>query len=148
MACAAALSAKGYSVTVLESHHGHDPRFRGELIHPRGVRALDTLGLKRPLLEAGGVPVKGFAVSPAAGADALLLPYVQSWGDGLGIDHHAMVRALRDAVGKRRNVTLRQGQPVTEVLEEDGRVTGVKLRSGEEVRAKLTVAADGRQSRV
>ena len=63
MACAAALSARGLSVTVLESHHGHDPRFRGELIHPRGVRALDSLGLKAPLVAAGGVPVKGFAVS-------------------------------------------------------------------------------------
>jgi 2-polyprenyl-6-methoxyphenol hydroxylase-like FAD-dependent oxidoreductase len=148
MACAAALSARGLTVTVLESHHGHDPRFRGELIHPRGVRALERLGLKQPLMAAGGVPVKGFAVSPAAGVDPLLLPYVASWGDGLGIDHHAMVRALRSEVGRRPNVTLRQGQPVTEVLEEDGRVIGVLLRSGEAVRARLTVAADGRQSRV
>src|SRR3954471_22703606 len=101
MACAAALSAKGYSVTVIESHHGHDPRFRGELIHPRGVRTLDTLGLKRPLLESGGVPVKGFAVSPGPGVDPLLLPYVASWGDGIGVDHHAMVAALREEVGNR-----------------------------------------------
>src|SRR5438105_13965135 len=85
MACAAALSARGLHVTVLESHHGHDPRFRGELIHPRGVRALDSLGLKAPLFAAGGVPVKGFAVSPRAGAATLLLPYVDSWAAGLGI---------------------------------------------------------------
>src|SRR3954471_10850194 len=71
MACAAALSAQGRTVTVIESHHGHDPRFRGELIHPRGVRALDDLGLKEPLLKAGGVPVKGFAVTPKAGVDPL-----------------------------------------------------------------------------
>lgn len=148
MSCAAALSARGLKVTVLESHHGHDPRFRGELIHPRGVRSLDALGLKRPLVKAGGVPVKGFAVSPGAGSDPLLLSYVPSWGDGLGIDHHAMVRALREEVGNRPNVHLRQGVPVTEVLEEDGRVRGVKLRSGETISARLTVAADGRQSRV
>ena len=66
MSCAAALAARGMTVTVLESHLGHDPRFRGELIHPRGVRALDALGLKAPLLKAGGAPVKGFAVSPGS----------------------------------------------------------------------------------
>ena len=148
MSCAAALAARGMTVTVLESHLGHDPRFRGELIHPRGVRALDALGLKAPLLAAGGAPVKGFAVSPGSGADLLLLSYVQSWGDGLGIDHHVMVRTLRAEVGRRPRVTLRQGQPVSEVIEEDGRVVGVRLRNGEELRAPLTVAADGRQSRV
>ncbi len=148
MSCAAALAMRGFKVTVLESHHGHDPRFRGELIHPRGVRALDSLGLKAPLLEAGGVPVRGFAVSPKAGVDLLLLPYVPSWGDGMGIDHHAMVRALRVAVGSRPGVSLRQGQPVSDVIDEDGRVVGVRLRNGEELRAKLVVAADGRQSRV
>lgn len=148
MSCAAALAARGMTVTVLESHLGHDPRFRGELIHPRGVRALDSLGLKAPLLKAGGVPVKGFAVSPGSGADLLLLPYVRSWGEGIGIDHHAMVKALRDEVGNRPRVTLRQGQPVTEVIEEDGRVAGVRLRNGDEIRARLTIAADGRQSRV
>lgn len=148
MACAAALAARGLNVVVVESHHGHDPRFRGELIHPRGVRALDALGLKAPLLAAGGVPVKGFAVSPGSGADLLLLPYVQSWGNGLGIDHHAMVRALRNEVGARPGVTLQQGVPVTELIEEDGRVAGVRLRNGSEIRARLTVAADGRQSRV
>jgi 2-polyprenyl-6-methoxyphenol hydroxylase-like FAD-dependent oxidoreductase len=148
MTCAAALAAKGYSVTVIESHHGHDPRFRGELIHPKGVRALDSLGLKRPLLEAGGVPVKGFAVTPKAGVEPLLLPYVESWGDGLGIDHHAMVRALRWEVASRPNVTLRQGVPVSEVIEEDGRVRGVKLRGGEVLECALLVGADGRQSRI
>jgi 2-polyprenyl-6-methoxyphenol hydroxylase-like FAD-dependent oxidoreductase len=148
MACAAALSAQGRSVTVIESHHGHDPRFRGELIHPRGVRALDALGLKAPLLAAGGVPVRGFAVTPKSGFDPLLLPYVKSWGEGLGIDHHAMVRTMRREVASRPGVTLRQGQPVTEVLEHKGRVVGVKLRGGEELRCHLLVGADGRQSRI
>jgi squalene monooxygenase len=148
MACAAALCEQGRSVTVIESHHGHDPRFRGELIHPRGVRALESLGLKTPLLEAGGVPVKGFAVSPKQGADPLLLPYMHSWGEGIGIDHHVMVRTLRREVSSRRGVTLRQGTPVTEVIERNGRVLGVKLRGGEELRCSLLVAADGRQSRI
>ena len=47
LAAAAALSARGATVTVLESHLGHDPRFRGELIHPRGGAAAEKLPIVR-----------------------------------------------------------------------------------------------------
>lgn len=147
MACASALSAQGFSVMVVESHKGHDPRFRGELIHPRGVRWLDSLGLKQAVLSSGAVPVTGFAVA-SPGLRPALLPYAERWGVGLGVDHQKMVAALRDEVRTRRGVTLRQGEPVAEVLKEDGRVVGVKLRNGEELRARLVIGADGRQSRV
>lgn len=147
MACASALSAQGYGVTVVESHLGHDPRFRGELIHPRGVRWLDALGLKDAVLRSGAVPVSGFAVS-SPGLRPALLPYAERWGAGLGVDHQRMVRALRDEVRQREGVTLLQGEPVTDVLREDGRVVGVKLKSGAELRCRLLIAADGRQSKV
>ncbi len=100
------------------------------------------------LVEAGGVPSRFSPLAQRAGTEPLLLPYVKSWGEGLGIDHHAMVAALRKEVSARPGVTLRQGVPVTEIIEENGRIVGVKLRSGEELRSKLLVAADGRQSRV
>lgn len=147
MACAAALSARGFKVLVVESHQTHDPRFRGELIHPRGVRWLDSLGLKDAVLSSGAVPVTGFAVT-SPGLRPALLPYAERWGEGLGVDHHQMVAALRAEVRTRAGVTLRQGEPVAEVLKEGGRVVGVKLRNGEELRARLVIGADGRQSRV
>lgn len=153
MAAAAAFAAKGASVTVLELHQGHDPRFRGELIHPRGVRGLDELGLKVPLFRAGGVGVRGFAVCPEAAtpggvSEPLLLPYAEEWGEGLGIEHHLMVDTLRERVKNRPGVTLVQGQPVTELLFEHGEVVGARLRNGAEYRSHLLVGADGRQSRV
>jgi squalene monooxygenase len=146
---AAALAARGAKVTVLESHHGHDPRFRGELIHPRGVRALEKLGLKAPLFEAGGIEVTGFAVTPGAEVPAMLLPYdTETFGPGLGIDHHRMVATLRKVVGARPGVTLITGQRVDELLREGTRIAGVRTADGREFPAQLTIGADGRQSRV
>lgn len=148
LAAAAALAARGARVTVLESHHGHDPRFRGELIHPRGVRGLDALGLKAPLFEAGGVAVKGFAVAADADVPAMLLPYSVAFGTGLGIDHHAMVAKMREVVGARPGVTLVTGQRVDALLYDGARIAGVRTADGNEHRAHLTVGADGRMSKV
>lgn len=145
---AAAMAARDARVTVLESHHGFDPRFRGELIHPRGVRGLETLGLKSPLFEAGGVAVKGFSVTPGAGVEPMLLPYASNFGTGLGIDHHAMVGKLREVVGARPGVTLITGKRVDALLHEGGRIAGVRTADGLEFRAKLTLGADGRQSKL
>src|SRR5438067_1708541 len=105
LAAASALAELGSEVTVLEAHPSFDPRFRGELIHPRGVRALDILGFKRALLDAGAVEVDGFAVTPGEGGKLIQLPYPTAGGLGLGIEHHAMVGAMRREVAKRPNVT-------------------------------------------
>lgn len=148
LTAAAAFAARGARVCVLESHATFDPRFRGELIHPRGVRALDALGLKAPLERAGAVRVEGFAVSPGPGSAPLQLPYPQAAGEGLGIDHHAMVGALREAVAALPGVELRTAQRVDALLVESGRVRGVRTAQGHEVRAPLTIGADGRASKV
>jgi len=148
VATAAALSARGASVLVLEAAKTTAPHFRGELIHPKGVRALDQLGLKGPLFDAGGVPVRGFAVTPDAQRAPMLLPYGEAAGPGLGIDHPTMVLTLREVVARRPGVTVRTAQRVTDFLWSGSRVVGVRGADGEEHRAGLVVVADGRQSRL
>lgn len=148
MAAAAALSARGARVQVFEAAPQYDARFRGELIHPRGVRALDALGLKVPLFDTGGVAVRGFAVSPGAGADALVLPYADENGPGLGIDHPKMVLTMRREVAARPNVSITTGQRVVDFVREGERVAGVKRADGVTHRADLVVVADGRQSKL
>lgn len=145
---AAALSKSGARVKVFEAAQTTDPRFRGELIHPRGVRALDELGLKAPLFERSGVAVTGFAVTPAPEADAALLPYGAEQGPGLGIDHHQMVMTMREQVAGRRNVTLTTATRITELVRDGGRIAGVRSEDGESHRAGLVVVADGRQSKL
>ncbi len=148
MAAAAALSARGATVLVLEAQKATAPQFRGELIHPRGVRALDTLGLKAPLFDAGGVRVQGFAVTPDAASEAMVLPYSFEHGPGLGIDHPTMVLTLREVVGARPGVTVLTCARVESFLREGARVVGVKRADGVEHRADLVVVADGRQSKL
>lgn len=148
MAAAAALSQKGAKVTVLEASLSTAPQFRGELIHPKGVRALDALGLKQPLFDAGGVAVHGFAVTPDANADAIVLPYAQESGPGLGIDHPLMVLTMRREVAKRPNVTVSTGARVVDFVKDGERIVGVKRADGSVHRADLVVVADGRQSKL
>jgi len=148
LSMAAALQRDGARVHVLEASQSYDPRFRGELIHPRGVRALDSLGLKAPLLATGGVPVHGFAVSEPAGAGLTVLPYEAQHGTGLGIDHRRMVLALREEVGHRPGVTVSLGQRVSGFVQDGARVVGVRRQDGSELRADLVVVADGRGSKL
>lgn len=146
MAAAAALSKRGAKVKVFEAAPKYDHRFRGELIHPRGVRALDELGLKAPLFAAGGVPVHGFAVT--GGEEHMVLPYAQENGTGLGIDHPTMVLELRKQVAARRNVAITTGERIVDFVREGDRVVGVKSAGGAQHRADLVVVADGRQSKL
>ncbi len=80
----------GPRIVLLEARTGADPRFRGELIHPPGVRILAGLGLHAPLLEAGGAHVEGFSVLLENGVPPIVLPYTEVRGGaprGIAISH-------------------------------------------------------------
>lgn len=145
---AAALAQRGARVRVLESAVGPAGAFRGELIHPSGVRGLRSLGLEAPLLACGGVEVAGFAVSPAPDQQAIVLPYAHRQGPGLGIDHKLMVKTLRAHLAQHPEIELVQGARVENVVRSGRRVVGVTTADGVEHRADLVVVADGRQSKL
>ncbi len=152
LATAAALDDAGVRVTLLEALVGPNPAFRGELIHPRGVRALASLRLLDPLLAAGAVRVRGFAVFPPRCADPITLPYptdrLSAEGPGLALDHRTLVDAMRQAVATRPRITLVRGARVDDLVTSGDRVVGVRWSGGRETRAGLVVAADGRHSRL
>ena len=136
-------------VVVLEARTGADPRFRGELIHPPGVRVLADLGLHAALLDAGGTEVDGFSVVLENGAPPIVLPYTEVRGGaprGLAISHPRMVARLRQEVAPQ--VELCTGVRVAELSREGSRVVGVRTAEGREIRAPLTIVADGRHSKL
>lgn len=146
MVAAAGLASESRSVLVLEARAGTDPRFRGELVHTGGVKVLKELGLADALEHDGAYRARGFSVITGRKDERLKLQY--SDGYGLAMDHHEMVHSLRRSASARAGVTIRTGQRVMDVLREGDRVVGVKLADGREVRASLTVVADGRHSRL
>lgn len=152
VALAAALADGRRRIAVLEARAGRNVQFRGELIHPPGVRDLDALGLLAPLRRAGGTEVSGFAVIPDVDAPAVTLPYDPTPGSaavrGFAMEHPEMVEALRAEASRRPGVEVRLGERVTEVIREDARVAGVRTASGRTYRAGLTLIAEGRNSQL
>lgn len=151
MAAAAALSNGRRRIVVLEARAGADPRFRGELIHPPGVQVLAGLGLLEPLIQTGGVPVSGFAVVLDQARPSRVLRYDEvprGATRGLAIAHQDMVASLRREAMKRPGVEFHAGQRVEGLLHDQGRIAGVFTARGDEVRADLTIVAEGRHSRL
>jgi 2-polyprenyl-6-methoxyphenol hydroxylase-like FAD-dependent oxidoreductase len=143
----------GIDVLVLEKHGDFLRDFRGDTIHPSTLEVLHELGLldeflKRPHQEArqlsgfvGGVevPVADFTHLPTV---CRFIAFMPQWDFLDFMAEHA-----------RRYPTfhLKMRAEVTGLLEQDGRIVGVRATTPDgplEVRAVLTVGADGRHSTV
>ena len=153
-AVAAALADLGLEVLVVDAGMDRSRQLAGELMHPSGASDLRALGFNSALHAAGAVPVKGFAVMDATDVGqtaTCLLPY-GDLGEGVAMEHSALVSALQASLTTRRHVTVWDSTRVVRLVRND--VDGVEVdvvrRDGSQVRvsARLLVAADGRASRV
>lgn len=146
----AALADGRRRIVVLDAHPAGRPQFGGELIHAAGIDMLVSLRLWPVLEKADGERVDGFRVSTDAGDPPVTLPYRDVPAlrpGGRAIEHGRIVSGVRQYLSSRTDVEVRTGQRIVDVIWHDGRVVGVKTASGEEIRAALTLIADGRHSR-
>ncbi|MFJ8626199.1 FAD-dependent oxidoreductase [Kitasatospora sp. NPDC093550] len=147
------LARAGVEVTVLEKHGDFLRDFRGDTVHASTVRLMDELGLGRefaalPQSKLGNmvVTVPGVGRVALSAFEQLAAPY----------DYIAMIPQwdlldfLVAAAKREPTFSVRMNTEATGLLREGGRVVGVRYRTrdGEEgeLRAELTVAADGRHS--
>jgi 2-polyprenyl-6-methoxyphenol hydroxylase-like FAD-dependent oxidoreductase len=147
------LARAGVDVWVLEKHADFLRDFRGDTIHPSTMQVMHELGLldeflKRPHQEVHKM-VAHIGNDHATVGDMTHLPtrckfiaFMPQWDFLNFMEEHA-----------RRYPTfhLKMQAEVTDLIEDNGRVCGVraKIPEGElEIRAALTVGADGRQSTV
>jgi 2-polyprenyl-6-methoxyphenol hydroxylase-like FAD-dependent oxidoreductase len=145
-ALANALADGKRRIVVVEARTTPAPRFAGELLHPSRLDVLDRALLLK--LRARGADVLGFAVMPAGGGPAQLLPYaVASAQPGLGIEHDILVEELRAAAAARPGVEFWTGSR-GEVEFEWGRAVGVRCEDGRTVTAELVLGAEGRHSTI
>ena len=147
------LARKGVPVTLLEMHKDFDRDFRGDTLHPAVLEIMDQLGLAERLHElphskATG-PTFNFADGPFRPFDLRRLktkfPYV------LMVPQAKFLQFITAEAAKYPAFRLVMGAGVKQLIQENGAVRGVRYMAADgwhELRAELTVGADGRFSQV
>ena len=147
------LARAGINVVVLEKYGDFFRDFRGDTIHASTLQVLDELGLvegfeKLPqqhtsrisvMTDDGSLPLGDFTHLPGR---FQYISFVPQWD---------FLTFVTDEARRHPSFTLRQQAEFVGLVVEGGAVRGVRYRSpdGEhEVRADLTVGADGRHSAV
>jgi 2-polyprenyl-6-methoxyphenol hydroxylase-like FAD-dependent oxidoreductase len=151
MMLALLLARKGVEVVVLEKHADFLRDFRGDTIHPSTLEVMYELGLLEEFLKLPHQELRQLA--GRVGSDTVTI------ADFRHLPTHCQFLALMpqwdflEFIKKqaRRYPTfkLRMETEVTDLLEENGRVQGVHAKTPNgslQIRARLTVGADGRQS--
>jgi 2-polyprenyl-6-methoxyphenol hydroxylase-like FAD-dependent oxidoreductase len=138
----------GCKVEVLEKHADFFRDFRGDTVHPSTLEILRELGLlgeflKRPHDEVTSLTAR-FADRQITIADMSHLP-VESRFVALMPQWDFLDFLAREA-SCYPTFSLRMESEAVDLIYEASRVEGVRLRTGQEVRARLTIAADGRGS--
>src|SRR5579859_1880645 len=147
------LARQGIPVTLLEEHKDFDRDFRGDSIHPSIMQILDELGLADRLLQLQHSEIRHMAVQSPQGpfvvADFGRLktryPFI------LMIPQVHFLEFITTEAQRYAHFRRVMNARVEELVEEAGRVRGVRYRAPDgwhEVRARLTVGADGRFSRI
>ena len=153
MMLALCLARRGLKVTLLEAHKDFDRAFRGDTVHPSTLEILDQMGLADRLLELPHSKIYGPTFQTAGVSFSPIdfrrlktrFPYIML------IPQTKFLEFLAAEGRKYPNFDLRMVANVGALVEEDGTVRGVRYQSTEgwhEVRAPLTVGADGRFSKV
>ena len=139
---------------LLEAHPDFDREFRGDTIHPSTMEVMDALGLAERLLGLRHSKIRSMSLQTEEGAFTVAdlsrlrtkFPYITM------MPQTSFLEFVVEEARRYPNFRLLMNARVRELVEEGGVVRGVRYegQDGEkhEVRAALTVGADGRGSRV
>jgi 2-polyprenyl-6-methoxyphenol hydroxylase-like FAD-dependent oxidoreductase len=147
------LARAGVSVVVLEKHADFLRDFRGDTVHPSTLELMYELGLlggflRRPHSEVRqltgwvgdtAVTIADFSHLPT---HCKFIAFMPQWD---------FLNFLAEHAGRFPTFDLRMRAEVTDLIEADGRVVGVRATTPDgslDVRADLVVACDGRHSTV
>src|SRR5713101_7247552 len=147
------LARTGIPVTLLEMHRNFERDFRGDTLHPSILEIINQLGLAERLLQLPHTRISQATLPTEDGPVTLAdLSSLKTKFPFVALMPQA--RFLEFVTGEARrfpNFQLIMGAAVDELVEADGAVRGVRYRlegSRHELRAALTVGADGRFSKL
>jgi 2-polyprenyl-6-methoxyphenol hydroxylase-like FAD-dependent oxidoreductase len=147
------LARKGVSVTLLEAQRDFDRDFRGDTLHPSVLELMDELGLAEGLHELPHTKIRTGTIVTTEGATMLAdfrrlrtrYPYIMM------LPQKEFLAFVVEEAKRYPCFELIMGALVFKLVEEAGAVRGVRYEKEgvrHELRADLTVGADGRGSRV
>lgn len=150
--CAAAiqLGRDGARVALVEKSPdpGAFKRICSHFVQASAVPTLERLDLLDPIMEVGGIRSRMRARTPWGWID----PAPDRAGYAVNLRRELLDPLVREAAAATPGVELLLGRAAQRLLREEGAVRGVAVRDrdGEEIelRARLVVGADGRDSRV
>lgn len=142
------LARRGIAVTLVERRRDFSREFRGEVLMPSGVQALEQMGLKDQLAQlpaytqhSGEVYMNGRRLFDVD-LDAVEVRFV-------AVSQPALLELLVAEAAGSPSFRLVRGASVRELIRDGGRVAGVRIHIDdreEDIRADLVVGADGRNS--
>jgi 2-polyprenyl-6-methoxyphenol hydroxylase-like FAD-dependent oxidoreductase len=147
------LARRGVRVTLLEMHHDFDREFRGDTVHPSTLEILDQLGLAERVHELPSNKISAPTLLTTRGP---FTPFDLSrlktkYRYILMVHQKDLLALLTQEAKKYPNFRLLMGANVTGLIREDVMVRGLQYQTDDgihQLRALLTVGADGRFSRV
>ncbi len=146
------LARKGVEVTLLEEHMDFARDFRGDTVHPSTMEMLAQLGLAERLLQLEHTKVRVLSIKTEQGTTMSIdfqrlktpYPYITL------IPQSRFLECITQEASQYPSFHLVMGARAEKLIEEDSYVHGVHYRGRDgwhELRATLTVGADGRFSR-
>jgi len=143
------LARRGVNITLLEMHQDFDREFRGDTIHPSTMEILDQIGLADKLHEIPHTKVSGPTLQFANGSFRPFdlgrlktrFPYI------LMVPQSRFLEFLTHEAAQYPHFKLRMHAQAQHLLVEENGVRGVRYLASDgphEIRARLTVGADGR----
>jgi 2-polyprenyl-6-methoxyphenol hydroxylase-like FAD-dependent oxidoreductase len=145
------LARAGRAVTVLEKHSDFLRDFRGDTIHPSTMEVMKELGMLDRFLQLPHQKVPKlfgqFGKFRIAIADFSQLPVSEPYIAMM--PQWDFLNFIAEEARQYSGFQLYMQAEATGLIEENGEVRGVRIRSAtapSEIRARLTIAADGRNS--
>lgn len=141
------LARKGIPVTLLEEHTDFDRDFRGDTVHPSVLEIMDELGLAERLHELPHTKMRGIGAPFNISFSVIKTryPYIMM------LPQASFLEFIVAEASRYPSFRLEMGARAEELIIEAGEVRGVVYRGPQgrcRLRADLTVAADGRFSRI